>query len=159
MPIYVNYDGITGDVTATGHEQWVEVSSFQWGVGRGISTPTGSGGDRESSAPSVSEVVVTKPYDTSSIGFFQELLTPGDAKKAVIDFCKTDKDKLTVYMSVELDNVMISGYSVSSGGDRPNESLSFNFTKVIVTEMGSSETGQVGQPTKAGYDLAAAKPM
>ena len=30
MPIYMNYDGIPGDVTSAGHEQWIELSSFQW---------------------------------------------------------------------------------------------------------------------------------
>ena len=159
MAIYLNYKDITGEVTAAGHEKWVEVNSFQWGVGRGISTPTGSGADRESSAPSVSEVVVTKPYDTSSIGFFQELLTPSEAKNATFDFCRTDKDKLTVYLSIELQEVMLSGYSLSSGGDRPQESISLNFTKVMISETGSDAKGKAGQSTKAGYDIGAAKPM
>ena len=160
MPIYMQYDGINGEVTAAGHEQWVEVSSFQWGVGRAISTPTGSGGDRNTTAPSVSEVTVTKPFDGSSVGFFQELLTPGDAKKAVLDFVRTDKDQLTTFLSLELDDVMVSGYHVSSGGDgQPQESLSLNFTKVIVTETGTDVTGAGGQPNKAGYDLAAAAPL
>jgi type VI secretion system secreted protein Hcp len=156
----MNYDGITGEVTAAGHEQWIEVSSFQWGVGRGISTPTGSGGDRNTTAPNVSEVTVTKPYDGSSVGLFQELLTPGDAKKAVLDFVRTDKDQLSVFLSLELDEVMISGYNVSSGGDgQPHESIQLNFTKIIVTETGTDVTGAGGQPNKAGYDLSAAKPL
>ena len=39
MPIYVKYGAIEGDVTATGHESWIEVNSVQWGVGRSISSP------------------------------------------------------------------------------------------------------------------------
>ena len=49
MPIYIKYGDIKGDVTAEGHKDWIEVNSFQWGVGRGISSPTGGGADRESS--------------------------------------------------------------------------------------------------------------
>ncbi|HYM02686.1 MAG TPA: type VI secretion system tube protein Hcp, partial [Stellaceae bacterium] len=74
MPIYINYDGIKGDTTAEGHEKWIEVNSFQWGVGRGISSPTGGSADRESSAPSVSEIVVTKHTDTASIDLLSEAL-------------------------------------------------------------------------------------
>ncbi|HYH66977.1 MAG TPA: type VI secretion system tube protein Hcp [Urbifossiella sp.] len=39
MPIYMQYDSgkIKGDVTAKGHEDWIELASFGWGVGRGIS--------------------------------------------------------------------------------------------------------------------------
>ncbi len=73
MPIYVQYGKITGDVTAAGHEKWIEVNSFQWGVGRGISSPTGASANRESSAPSVSEIVVTKPSDSSSSKLLDEI--------------------------------------------------------------------------------------
>jgi len=74
MPIYVQYGTIPGDVTATGHEKWIEVNSFQWGVGRGISSPTGGSSDREASAPSVSEIVVTKPTDIASVKLLDESL-------------------------------------------------------------------------------------
>lgn len=62
--------------------------SVQWGVGRGISAPTGGSADRESSAPSVSEIAVKKPGAPAS---------------------------------------------TSSGGDRPQETVSLNFTKIEMT--------------------------
>ena len=37
MPIFMHYDGIDGNVTAKGYEKWIEVQSFQFGSGRGIS--------------------------------------------------------------------------------------------------------------------------
>jgi type VI secretion system secreted protein Hcp len=68
MPIYMKYnDGsIKGDKTADGHQDWIVLNSFQWGVGRGISSPTGGSKDRESSAPSLSEITVTKHQDAAS---------------------------------------------------------------------------------------------
>src|SRR5271166_2136020 len=153
MPIYVKYDVIAGDVTAAGHEKWIEVNSFQWGVGRGISSPTGGSADRESSAPSVSEIVVTKPTDIATIKLLDEALE-GEGKDVTIDFCKTDKGNLSVYLSYTLNNTMISGYSLSSGGDRPQESLSFNFTKIMCTDVGLGAKGDDGQPATVGYDLA-----
>jgi type VI secretion system secreted protein Hcp len=64
----MNYNdlAVKGDVTDEKHVGWIEVNSFQWGVGRGVSSPTGASADRESSAPSVSEVVVTKATDLAS---------------------------------------------------------------------------------------------
>ena len=53
MPIYIKYGDIKGDVTAEGHkgtDGWVEIGSFQFGIGRGISSPTGGSTDRESAA-------------------------------------------------------------------------------------------------------------
>jgi type VI secretion system secreted protein Hcp len=142
MPIYMLYTNIPGDVTATGHEKWIECNSFQWGVGRGISAPTGGTEDREASAPSVSEIVVTKAQDIASVNLLTAALQ-GEGVDVTIDFTKTDKGKLETYMSYVINNTMISGYSVSSGGDRPSESLSLNFTKVQygLTQMDATNAG------------------
>ena len=130
MPIYVQYGTLKGDVTAEGHVGWIEVNSFQWGVGRGISSPTGGSSDREASAPSVSEVVVTKPTDIATVSILSESLE-GEGQDVTIDFCKTDKGALNVYLSFTMNNTMVSGFSMSSsGGDRPQESISLNFTKI-----------------------------
>jgi type VI secretion system secreted protein Hcp len=157
MPIYMNYDGVTGDVTAKGHENWIELSSFQWGIGRGITSPVGGSKDREASAPSVSEIVVTKISDNSTTDMLKQSLT-GDGKTVKIDFCKTDKDQFTPYYQIELDNTLISGLSFSSGGDRPMESISLNFTKVTFTDIQLSETNDDGSPVRVGYDLALGTP-
>jgi type VI secretion system secreted protein Hcp len=155
MPIYMKYEAIEGDVTAKGHEKWIEVNSFQWGVGRGISSPTGGSADRESSAPSVSEIVVTKPTDVATIKLLDQALQ-GEGENVTIDFCKTDKGDLNVYLSYSLENTMISGYSASSGGDRPMESLSLNFTKVMCRDVGLGAKNEDGSPATVGYDVALA---
>jgi type VI secretion system secreted protein Hcp len=157
MPIYMNYDSLAlkGDVTEDGHKTWIELNSFQWGVGRGISSPTGGSADRESSAPSVSEITVTKATDVSSPKVLNEALQ-GEGKTVIIDFCKTDKGKMEVYMTYTLTNTMISGYSISSGGDRPSESLSLNFTKVEYKNIPQAAEGAASSPETVGYDLASA---
>jgi hypothetical protein len=43
------------------HNQRIQINSFQWGVGRGITQSNGAKSDREGSSPSVNEIVVTKP--------------------------------------------------------------------------------------------------
>ena len=156
MPIYMKYAALKGDVTASGHETWIELNSFQWGVGRGISSPTGASADRESSAPSVSEITVTKANDVASAPLLNEALQ-GEGVDVQIDFCKTDKGNLEVYQTYTLTNTMISGYSTSSGGDRPSESLSLNFTKIEYKITGMKAAGETGSPFPVTYDLAQAK--
>ncbi len=156
MPIYMQVDGIEGDVTAAGHEKWIEINSFQWGVGRGVTSPVGGTADREASAPSVSEIVVTKTSDSASANLIREALW-GEGKKVKIDFCKTDKDKFEPYYQYELEATLISGYSVSSGGDRPMESLSLNFTKITFNDISMGSKNETGQPDRVYYDLATGK--
>jgi type VI secretion system secreted protein Hcp len=153
MPIYMKYDSVQGDVTATGHEKWIEVNSFQFGVGRGLSAPVGGSSDREASAPSVSEIVVTKPTDVATVKLLTEALE-GEGQDCTIDFCKTDAGKLNVYLSYTLTNTMISGLSSSSGGDRPSESLSLNFTKIACRDVSLGAKNEDGSPGTVTYDLA-----
>ncbi len=160
MPIYMKYDGIDGNVTATGHEKWIELDSCQLGVHRNITNPTGRGENREASVPAVSEIVVTKQGDAASTNLFRAALW-GEGKKVKIDFCKTDKDKFEPYLQLELENCMVSSYSTSGhGGDahaKPMESLSLNFTKITFNTIGMDPTNKTGKPDRAMWDLAAGK--
>ena len=123
MPIYMQYGPkgkIAGSVTEAGHAGWVLLNSFNWGVGRGIGSPTGASANREASAPSVSEITVSKLMDKSSFALLQEALK-GTGMDCTIHFTVTDAGKMRTYAEYKLSNSLISGYSVSSGGDRPTE--------------------------------------
>lgn len=158
MAIYMKFndDSIKGNVTAEGHADWIEINSVQFGVGRGIGSPTGRAANRESSEPSISEVVVTKVGDRTSPLFFQEACV-GEPKAITIDFVKTDKGALQTYFSVVLTNVLISGWSASSGGDNPTESVSLNFTKIELKYIPSGGDAADAEPIPAGYDLSLGK--
>lgn len=130
MAIFMKYAALDGEVTATGYEKWIEVQSFQWGVGRGISAAgSGGGSKREASAPSVSEITVSKTFDAFSPLALKEAIG-GKGCDVKIDITRTDNSgKHVAFQKYILNDTMMSGYSVSSGGDRPSESISLNFTK------------------------------
>src|SRR5262245_59140363 len=113
MPIYMKVTKagggvIKGDVTAAGHEGWIELSSVQLGVARRINNPSGRGSNREGSAPSVSEIVITKDEDSASNELFRLSLW-GDGAKVQIDFVRTDPDQQPrTYMQVTLENTLIA---------------------------------------------------
>ena len=156
-PIYMQYGTIQGDVTATGHEHWIEVNSFQFGISRTISAPTGGSADRESSAPSVSEITITKPMDSSSPNLLNEALQ-GEGQTVTIDFVKTGgTGQPLTYVEYKLENTLISGYSVSSGGENPTESISLSFTKFTFTFTPQNFDGSPGTPGTVGYDIALAR--
>jgi type VI secretion system secreted protein Hcp len=157
MPIYMKIDSINGEVTAAGYEKWIDVSSLQFGIGRAISTPVGGGSKRESGHPSISEITLSKQFDTASIDLFS-WSTAGASKLVKIDMVQTgDKDKVSAYLHFELTNTLISGYSMSSGGDKPSESLSLNFTKITEKYIPYDSDNKAGQPIVKGYDLTTAK--
>jgi len=68
--------------------------------------------------------------DISSPLLFKEAIG-GKAVDVKIELTQTDNNgKHVSFQKYVLSQTLISGYSLSSGGDRPSESLSFSFTKI-----------------------------
>lgn len=156
MAIYMKFGAVVGQVTTDGFKDWIELTSFQYGVGRGVTSGAG-GQQREGSAPSISEITVTKPYDKASPGLYQDALAGTFNTKVEIKMTTTTKNKVDTYLAYELTDCGVSGYSASSGGDNPSESLSLNFVKIMVTP---SPLDTAGTPVKGAvvtYDLAKMK--
>jgi len=122
---------IKGDSIIPKHDDWISVDSFQMGVGRMVST-SGRGTSRDTSDPSFSEVSISKSTDIASSDlFFQATCgkSLGLAEIHLLNTAGAGQDP-NVYMKIELEDAIITNYSVSSTGDRPMESFSLNFTKI-----------------------------
>jgi len=157
MAIYMNYDSlkIKGDATQGNHADWIGISTFQFGIGRSVNTPTGNAQNRETSEPIVSEVMVTKGLDSASTMLFQTACTSKEGKTITFDFCRSD-DKGDAYLTIELSDAVISSFTTESSGDKPKEYLTLNFTKIDLKETtGNSKNGN-NQPVKVCYDMATA---
>ena len=150
------YGSLAGDVTTAGFETWTELSSFQWGVGRGVGSAMGGAMSRESSVPSISEIVVTKTLDAASPGLWTDSVAGMFDQKVTITFTTTSAGQTEKFLSYELTDCGLSGYSLSSGGDMPSESLSLNFSKISWTLTPIKADGS-GTPVTQGYDLTASK--
>lgn len=156
MAIFMKYGALDGEVTAQGFEKWIELGSLQWGVGRGISAGVGGGSKRESSAPSVSEITVTKTLDSFSPFALKEALG-GKGVLVKLEITQTDDSgKHVSFQKYELSDTLISGYSLSSGGDRPSESLSLNFSKVDSCYMKIDDKFAATKTGNIVYDLSKA---
>jgi type VI secretion system secreted protein Hcp len=156
MAIYVKYEGIDGEATHDTHKKWLDVSSLQWGMGRAISTKSGATTNREASEPSVSEVTISKLMDSSSPKLFVESCTGAAGKKVEIHLVTTGSPGNT-YAAYTLTNALVSSYSMSTGGDRPSESVSISFTKVEYKFTPYDDKNKAGTPIAVSYDLTTTK--
>ena len=158
MSIYMEFKGIEGDVTTEGYKNWIELNSFQYGVGRAVSSGAG-GNTRESSAPNVSEIVVTKHFDKASAKLYQDSVAGTFDTKVVIKMNTTTKNKTETFLTFELSDCGVSSYSLSSGGDAPMDKFVVsNSSKVMVTPTPLDKSGQA--PKKGdvvSYDLLTMK--
>ncbi len=156
MAIFLEIEGIKGDAEAEGHKDWIIVNSMQFGVGRAISSTIGTGKEREGSAPSISEVTLSKIMDKASSAILTEALS-GVSKLTKIHVTQTHGDQLESFVEYEFEKTLISSYSMSTAGDTPNESFSLNFMKLSMRYIPFDSDHKAGSPLTASYDLATAK--
>lgn len=153
-PIYMQFGTtIKGDVTAQGYDQWIALDSFQFGVEKPV-TFTSSG--TQAGAPKFSDITITKQMDKSSPQLLQEMLAPSAPSPVVkIDFVRTlGTGQPVTYAEYTLTNPIITGYSTSSGGSLPTESITIAFTKITYSFTPMTLTGVLGSPITVGWDLA-----
>jgi type VI secretion system secreted protein Hcp len=152
MALYMKFGDVAGQVTTDGFKDWIELHSFQYGVGRGVSSGAG-GAQRESSNPSISEISVTKLYDKASAKLYQDAIAGSFDTKVTIKFSSTTKSKVDTFLTYEMEECGLSGYSMSSGGENPTESLSLNFTKITITPSPLDDKGVPKKGDVVSYDL------
>lgn len=152
----MKYGSINGPVTTKGFEKWIELNSFQWGSGRAIGSAARGSTSREHSEPSLSEVTVAKLTDVASPKLFLEWVAGKLDNKVTIKFTTTTKGEVDTFLTFELTDCGVSGYSMSSGGEMPQESISLNFTKISKT-FKELDPDIAGSPETVGYDLTQMK--
>jgi len=121
---------IKGQSNVEGHIGWINVDTMQMGVGRGIHTPSGGSTKRESSSPSLSEVVFSRPSDMASPELFFQACGGVSLGTCTINLLQVVGNKPQIYATILLEEALISSYSVTSSGENPSETFGVNFTKI-----------------------------
>ena len=149
--VFLKIDSISGDSTVVGHENEIGLSSYQFGANLALSS---SGGGTIGKS-STSDITVTKSMDKSSPNLLQELFIGDKISKAEIFLTKTSGGgKQFTFAHYTLNDVLITGYSVSSGGDLPSESLSLNFAKLQTETIPQNPDGSLGKTVSFCWDSA-----
>ncbi len=160
MAVYIEYEGIKGNVTADGYKDHLQVLSLHFGVGRGISMEPGNMANREATRPTLSEITFTKLADNSSTSLFKESVTGSTGKLVKIKFIQTGADKVIEYMDYEIEDCLVSGYSISADAEGdPVETITLSFAKVMVNYHDYDKANVGASPQRVGYDLTTAKPL
>ena len=139
--IHMRFTGITSGTPAADHSTDIPVSSFQFGVGRAISDSP-----HTAAKPSVSEITLTHATDAYSTKLLNSALrgtSTATSPVVTLFFTATGTSGPYDYLTATLTNVLVSQYSVSSGGENPTESISLNFVKITLTShipQGTTQT-------------------
>jgi type VI secretion system secreted protein Hcp len=149
---FLKLDGLDGESTTKGHEKWIEVSSFQWGVDHPVSI-TASG--RSTGKANVHDFKITKPVDASSPKLFLSCVTGKNFDKGSIWVRKAGGDNALPYMKYDFKGILITGFenAASGGDDNPMEEMTLNFTGLDYTYTMQKPDGTAGGAIQVTYDL------
>ena len=140
VDITLKINGIDGESKIEGHEDEIDVLSWDWGVTQSGSMHVGGGGG--SGIADVEDLQIIKYIDKSSVNLLRKCFNGALLRKAVLTVRKSG-DYPIDYMVITLSPVLVT--SVSAGGDggmdRLTEVVTLNFNKVKFSYTPQKEDG------------------
>lgn len=121
---------IEGECLLDGYAKKIELLSFSHGVAQQI-TGDQSNTKRTSGKPNHQDFTVTKYVDLSSCSLIDycNQAKPIPSVKVVVG--QNDNGKVTAVLTYTMTNALISSASIGGGGGgKPQETLTFNYTKI-----------------------------
>lgn len=141
--IYMKIPDIKGDATGVkGLEGAITMTSFQWGAAAVDKTKKGA-------SVCFSEMVFTKMFDSTTPELKQYMADGLPLQGAmVVITLGSSSDRYPALEYTFSDDFKLNSYSMSSGGDKPAESLSFGFSQALGTYRVDSDPSN-----STSYDL------
>lgn len=148
--ITLDLPGIAGECLLKGYENKIECLSFSHAVAMQMTSDT-SNRERTSGKPNVQEFTLSKYMDQSSPSLNQACCEGRKIGDATIMIGRNEGGTVMPLMIYTLKDAMISSVSAaSSGGDKPSETLTLNFTAIQwdYTAQNADSTKQGTAPGK-----------
>lgn len=153
--IHLKIDGIDGDSTATGYEDQIDCSSWNWGASQAANMHVSSGGAAGGS--SVQDIIITKDMDKSSPNLMKKCMAGEHISEAILTCTKSGGTGGVIkWYVITMTEVIIS--SVSSGGQEGgmgSESVGLNFAKVKIEFFSQGADGSAQAGPEATWDIRA----
>src|ERR1035438_2948598 len=130
---FLSIDGIKGESTESNHKDWIEILSYNHQVTQPTSSTRSSSGGASTGASEHGDIFVTKYIDMASPKLHEAASTGKHFKKATIDFLRQSGDSKVKYLTVNLEEVLISQVATNgSGGSQelPAETVGLNYGKI-----------------------------
>lgn len=150
---FLKIDGAPGDSQTEGHKGEIQVESWSWGASNPTSGYT-EGEGLGAGKVQMQDFHFTMKNSKASPVLMQHCATGKHIPSAVLT-CRKAGGKQETFLKVTFNNLLISSYQTggSAGGEVPFDSISFNYTEMLMETFGQKADGTVGPTGKAGYNL------
>jgi type VI secretion system secreted protein Hcp len=141
------------------HEKEIDIYGWSWGMTQSGSMHVATGGG--SGKVSVQDIHISKRVDKSTPVLTKFCCSGQHFSKGTLTVLKAGGDKPVEYLSITMDNVLISSYTTggSGGDDTISESISLNFAKYKLVYKPQTDTGVEAPGIEQTWDIAVNKPF
>jgi len=156
MSIFLYHPKIKGESSDPAHKDWIDITSWKWGIERAITSSTSTRGDRESSNATITNLIVSKYMDSATPQTFLESCC-GTGQEIILHLTKTGAGTgADVFMEFTLKHALISKLDLggTDDGGRPLEAISISFIEAEVKYIPYDENGVAMSPIAVGFDTA-----
>ncbi len=148
---HLQLPGVTGGSTAKGHEGWIEVHSFAWGVSPGPLFRDGSGSGRPRRlGATLSPLVVRTVVDVSGPELFRAVTTGRGLASALLEVATVGRP---VSYQYEFKDILISSYRIASVATTPVQVFEIEAERVTFTYRTMAEDGSAGDEVSVSWDV------
>ena len=159
LDAFLQIDGIPGECTDDGHQNWIELTSFTHSMEQPTSATGSSSGGATAERVNIDPFVITHLMDKSSPKLYDACCTGKVLPKAVVQMHRAGGSKM-MYAEVTMKQVVISAvqYGGASGDDFPSETISLTAASYVwkYNQQDKASGSSLGT-VSAGWDLAANK--
>ena len=162
MAIFMDYEGIKGNVTAAGYQGLINLDGFVFRSHRTVSMKTGELANREGSAPTLGVLETVKRLDGSIIGIIKEAVSNTAGKTVKIHCVRTGQRQFQAYMTLTFSQCIPTFYrlvGLAREGGIPAERLYLSYSAVEISYIDSGIDNKALNPQRYGYDVAAASSL
>lgn len=151
--IFISFDGVKGESTFKAFPSSTEISTLSWGA-KNATTISGDGGRATVGRVQVSELIITKPRGGASPALQMLVFYGKSIPKVEIRFYKHGLPNAGPYLTITLEDVLITNWAISSDGQGiPMESFSLVFVRFKTEDAISKPDGTTEKLPAVGWDI------
>ena len=155
---YMKIDDIPGESVRADHEGEIDIHGIQWKAAQASSEGRGSG--RTQSRAQVSAFTCHKVMDSSSPYLALACMQGKSIPEIVVSIRKDSGEAHLDYLTVKLENCIISSYEMMNDGSDENdhilsEVVSISFEMITETYVEQSDDHSAGSEHQIEFDITA----
>lgn len=151
--VLMEVTGVPGQTQLQGYAGQMELYSFSHAVSQ-TATANVSNNDRVSGRPNHQDFTVTKDVDKATPSLLQGCNAATIYPVVKITVARNDGGNIIELFTYKLEDCVITNISVSGGGGKPMEVISFNYARIEWTYYAQKEEGGAGGNAVARWDVS-----